>query len=136
MRAVAVAAALILNGCAVPPAPTTTLVGRYTDRLVARDTPNWRGVVGTWVAEYRADGQFFVQQVGGMWIRGLYRLDGDALMIRDLEGTGSCTHFGTDYASASYRVHLTRSELRFDALRDECSPRRFGMTVHAWRRIP
>jgi len=45
MRAVAVAAALILNGCAVPPAPTTTLVGRYTDSLVARDTPNWRGVV-------------------------------------------------------------------------------------------
>jgi len=135
MRFVAVATVALVACSATAPQPER-IVGRYTDSLTARDSPNWRGVVGNWITEYQEDGQFYVHQIGGMWIRGRYTLDGDALTIRDLDGTGSCTHFGIDYASAHYRLHLTAGELRFEVLRDECQPRRFGMTVHPWRRIP
>lgn len=136
VRFVACSAALALVACTSNVPQAGGIVGRYSDSLAARDSPSWRGVVGRWITEYQADGEFFVHQTGGMWIRGRYTLDGDALTIRDLDGTGSCTHFGTDYASARYRVHLTSSELRFEVLRDECLPRRFGMTAHPWRRIP
>ena len=135
MRVIAIAAILALGACTVQTPPAAGLIGRYTDSLAARDAPTWRGVVGQWVMEYHGDGQFFVRQTGGMWIRGRYELAGGVLTIRDLDGTGSCTHFGTDYASAQYRIRLTQEQLRFEVLRDECLPRRFGMTIHPWRRI-
>jgi hypothetical protein len=135
MRSFAVIAiALLQVACASRALPPHDIVGRYVDDLSARDAPSWRGVVGHWTAEYRADGQLFIQQERGMWIHSRYRLDDDVLTVRDLEGTGSCTLFGVDAASGRYRVQYTGQGIRFETLHDECSPRRFGMTVHVWRR--
>jgi hypothetical protein len=140
MRALGAIALLLatfaLIGCAPAPAPSG-IVGRYTDSLVARDDPGWRGLVGDWVHEYRADGHVIIRQIGGMNMNmeALYRLDGDILILTDLGGVGSCRHFGVDYGSARYRIHFTDTGMRVEPLLDECTPRRFGMSVHTWQRI-
>ena len=125
----------LLGACAPPAGPR--LVGRYVQQpFTARDEPSWRGVVGSWTHEFRSDGLLIVQQTGGMTIESRYRLDGDILTITDLSGSGSCRHFGSDAASARYRVRFDGDLLRYEPLLDECTPRRTGMTVHPWRRVP
>jgi hypothetical protein len=124
---------VLFAGCAKAAPPT--LVGRYQQQtFTARDDPSWRGVVGDWTHEFRADGRLIVRHTGGMGIEARWRLDGDVLTITDLSGSGSCRHFGSDSASARYRVHLDGDLLRYEPLRDECTPRRSGMTIHPWRR--
>ena len=132
-RASSLLSLVVLFAACSKPAPPA-LVGRYLQQtFTARDDPSWRGVVGDWIHEFRGDGR--LRQVGGMGIESRYRLDGDILTITDLSGTGSCRHFGSDTASARYRVHFDGDLLRYEPLHDECTPRRTGMTIHPWRRV-
>jgi hypothetical protein len=119
-------------------APTTpaALIGKYErTRISARDNPDWRGLVGDWTAEYRADGHLLVRGAHGLMVDSRYRLDGDVLTLTDLEGSGSCRLDGVDAASGRYRIHFVGEELHFDVLRDECGGRRSVLLSHPLRRI-
>ena len=126
-----------LAGCAAPDPPT--LVGRYVrDRVSAVDDPDWRGVVGDWSAEYRADGILVVHGANGLDLQSRWQLDGDVLTLTDLAGSGvgSCRLAGVDFASGRYRVERRGAELRFHVLRDECGGRRSVLLSHPRRRAP
>jgi hypothetical protein len=112
------------------------IVGHYATRFTARDDVPWRGIVGDWEAEYRADRHLIVHH-GSFNVEALYRLDGDILTITDLNGSASCRQDGVDIASARYRVHFIETGLgmRIEPLRDECDGRRFVRSSHTWQRI-
>lgn len=138
MRTVAATliAAVALGACARPSAPES-IVGRYTMRVTARDNPAWRGMVGDWNFEFTGDGRLFARQAGGkqMAIDMVYRVAGDILTIDDLRGNGSCRHFGVDAASATYRIRFLDAGFAAQPLRDECTPRVYGMTLHGFERV-
>ncbi len=126
--------ALLMSACTRAP-ESHSILGHYFMRVTARDGPPFRIIVGDWKTEYRADGHLIVQQIGGWNIESLYHLDGDILTLTDIGGSGSCRQMGVDAGSARYRVHYIDSGIQFEPLRDECSGRRIGMTVHALQRI-
>lgn len=115
----------------------TTIVGHYAMHVTARDNPAWRGMIGDWNFEFTGDGRLFARQAGGkqMAIDMVYRIAGDILTINDLAGNGSCRHFGVDAASAAYRVRLLDSGFEARPVRDECTPRIYGMTLHHFERV-
>jgi hypothetical protein len=142
--ALALAAAVVPAGCARPPDNAgvighdrAAIAGHYTMHVTARDNPAWRGMVGEWNFEFTNDGRLFARQAGGkqMAIDMVYRFVGDILTINDLAGNGSCRHFGVDYASAAYRVRFVDSGFEARPLRDECTPRIYGMTLHDFERV-
>ena len=138
MRFVIAPAILLISACEQYPQHADGIAGTYRQEpLAARDGAFYRTIVGEWKAEFRVDGHLMVREQGGAnwWIESTYRLDGDILTINDLRGTGSCRPLGADIASATYRVHLTATEISYVPLRDECYGRRTGMTMHPWLRV-
>jgi hypothetical protein len=128
----------LLLACAACSGTTQpSIVGRYTMHVTARDNPAWRGMIGDWDFEFRANGRLVARQSGGMRmsIDMVYRFDADVLTINDLAGNGSCRHFGVDMASAAYRVRFLESGFEARPLRDECTPRVYGMTLHDFMRV-
>ena len=135
-RAMICAVFSALAACSESLPPPHTLIGRFAQaHVAARDEPAWRAIVGDWTHEYRPDGHLIVQETGGLRIDTLYRLDGDILTLNDLSGSGSCRHQGIDVGSARYRIRFFDRGIRYEALRDECSGRRTGMTIHPWLRV-
>ena len=111
-------------------------MGRYVRaRVEARDRPDWRGIVGDWRAEYRGDGHLLVHGANGLTVESLWRLDGDALTLSDVEGSAACRLDGVDTASGRYRIQFLGDELRLTVLRDECAGRRSVIESHPLRRV-
>ena len=142
--AIALGVVVASAGCARPSGDagvigrnTATIVGRYAMHVTARDNPTWRGMIGEWNFEFTGDGRLFARQAGGkqMAIDMVYRFADDVFTINDLAGNGSCRHFGIDYASAAYRVRFLDWGLEARPLRDECTPRIYGMTLHNFERV-
>lgn len=125
-------AALMLCGCAPSP---QGIEGRYLLRVEARDDPPWRGMLGNWIADFRADGRLDVRQVGGVSVEARYRVRGDLLMIDDFHGDGACRENGADLASALYRIRFVDGNLIMQPLRDECRGRRESLPIRAWQRL-
>lgn len=129
---------VMLLGCA-PAAPQQVIVGRYVRaRVNARDNPAWRGIVGDWDTEYRADGHLLVRGPNGQRVDSRWHLDGDVLTIDDSNdnaGDMSCRLSGIDTASGRYRIRFVGDELHFRALRDECDGRRNVIETHPLRKV-
>jgi hypothetical protein len=134
--AATVTAVLALAACASAP-DSAGIVGRYAMHVSARDNPAWRGMIGDWDFEFGADGRLRARQSGGkgMAIDMLYRYEAGVLTINDLAGNGSCRHFGVDMASAAYRIRFVDSGFEARPLRDECTPRVYGMTLRNFTRV-
>jgi hypothetical protein len=63
---------------------------------------------------------------------GLYSVSGGRFTIEDEKG--GCANLGQNYAKGTYKYSFDGKQVSFSVVQDNCGPRVFIFTKHAWQR--
>jgi hypothetical protein len=148
-RATAAIAALVLllTAVVVPlrfvHAQSDAIAGDYAVTLVYGDIPtdvaNGSMGIGHWKVSFASDGTFTEERLDlGVLVTGSYELNGDQLIVTDMDGLLSCGNVDaapggdTNVASATYTFKLNSRNLTLTPKDDPCPLRRVIFSTRAF----